>query len=192
MGLVASVKDCIRDNLPILSSVLEDLKISMGIEIVVPYRVETTKEGLQAHQVEKAGISYRCPEVLHFPEPIRIIHGRRSTDLGARHSFIRCPSLEMKIDSYIKRISEKAFAWNKVLSISFNSAVEIIEKRVFEFSSLQYLVLPKGLKVVHDKAFQFCYELSCIVFPDSVEYIGEKILAGSSVRFIIFEGDISK
>lgn len=96
-------------------------------------------------------------------------------------SFWGCTSIQEYNHSYasddkrciIVKGCLKLFASGNISEYTIPSNIVRIGKGVFRFSKLKKIIIPEGVHIIDDCAFQFCKNLSDIVIPNGVSEIGQ-------------------
>ena len=70
-------------------------------------------------------------------------------------------------------------------SLVLPDAMRFVEDEAFMDSGGKHIVLPNGIEGIGDRAFAGCYNLQTIVFPDTLNEIGQDILDHSDQAVII-------
>ena len=103
---------------------------------------------------------------------------------------------EIDIPKSVNEIGDGAFFNTEALEkVALHKGIKKIGTSSFENSGLKEINLPDGLEKIGDSAFRSAYDLSTLLIPSSVDYIGAYALYPMSVRGTIhaycFEGTLA-
>lgn len=101
------------------------------------------------------------------------------TSIGAR-AFHVCSSLEtINIPESVVYIGEEAFAGAGLTSVSMPTSVTgLLDETFSNCSSLTEITLPEGLVFIGNRMFAYCYSLTHLTIPSTVQHIGAYLHTG--------------
>ncbi|MBQ3588971.1 MAG: leucine-rich repeat protein [Clostridia bacterium] len=126
------------------------------------------QEGIK--RIEKDAFSSTAIEILDTPSTLKEI------EEGA---FRNCKSLKaVNFSTGLSTIGKNAFySCTSLKELHFEAGLKEIGENSFEFTSIEELILPKGLVEVKKSAFAFCERLKRVVIPSGTKIIGEQAFA---------------
>lgn len=92
----------------------------------------------------------------------------------------------------LKKIGKNAFQYCPAKSINLPEGLELIDDNAFQRAEIFSLHLPTTLKTIGANAFQECDNLSVIVIPEHVEFIGPQAFKGTDIHDVYVLGENTK
>ena len=101
---------------------------------------------------------------------LRKINFTDSLEIIEESAFEGCTALRgISLPSTLKRIEQDAFSFCEALKfIDFPASVKALSKRVFKNTALEEIIIPDGIKIVSNRAFENCNNLKKIYLPYTV------------------------
>lgn len=92
-------------------------------------------------------------------------------------TLVLCPGAsdlnEYVVPSGVLTISENAFAYSNLKSVTLSDSVKTIKTLAFSNSGLSNVAFGTGLETIESYAFSYCNNLSSVILPNSLKSIGE-------------------
>lgn len=82
------------------------------------------------------------------------------------------------IDFYLEKVTDEDIVDG---TFDIPSGVSIICKNAFEFTSLEKIIIPNGVKEIDDYAFYHCTKLKSVILPKGIIRIGRYAFANSNI-----------
>lgn len=101
---------------------------------------------------------------------LRKINFTDSLEVIEESAFEGCTALRgISLPSTLKRIEQDAFSFCEALKyIDFPSSVKALSKRVFKNTAIEETIIPDGIKMVSNRAFENCNNLKKVYLPYTI------------------------
>jgi len=99
--------------------------------------------------------------------------------------------VKIVVSEGITRIGNHAFENTGAREIVLPNTVEEIGSRAFIYASMDTIELPDSLVRIEESAFWNCFDLTRLILPAGVDYIGDRAFGScSNLNRVYFEGDV--
>lgn len=95
------------------------------------------------------------------------VNGHKVVGIGYQAFYGKFSDFKVKLPETIEWIATEAFSYSWLTGIDLSSSLSVIGFRAFYDTSIGELILPNGLDVILEKAFEECTSLSVIKLPQT-------------------------